>query len=115
MGEGELQRIVTILRDVREPTALQRLDNLMARLIEADQTGNGIAMLELARELGQIRASLARGPIVRRMTGGRMHFRCEICGTITHGDDRPARCPECGGERLAQVDLQNSESDAGPA
>ena len=105
---------MNMLRNVREPTALQRLDNLMARLIEADQTGGGVEPLALARELGVIRASLARGPIVRRLAGGRMHFRCEVCGTITHGDDRPARCPECGGEALAQVDLSQSDVDAGP-
>jgi rubrerythrin len=100
---------------MREPTALQMLDNLMARLIEADQTGSGTEPLALAQELGRIRASLARGPIVRRTAGGKMHFRCEICGTIVHDDDRPARCPECGGEKLARVDLSQPDVDAGPA
>ena len=105
---------MNVPRNVREPTALQRLDNLMARLIEADQTGSGVEPLALAQELGVIRASLAREPIVRPIAGGRMHFRCEACGTISHGDDRPARCPECGAEALAQVDLNQSDVDAGP-
>jgi hypothetical protein len=99
---------------MREPTPLQRLDNLMARLVEADQTGEGVDPLRIAQELGQIRALLAQATAVRRAPGGQLHFRCEVCGTISHGASRPERCPECGAESLIHVDLEQAEVDAGP-
>ena len=100
---------------MREPTALQRLDNLMARLVEADQAGGaGLEPLALAQELGRIRAMLARGTAVRQAPGGKMHFKCEICGTISHGSSRPERCPQCGAEELVHVDLEMADVDAGP-
>lgn len=100
---------------MKTPTALQRLDNLMARLVEADQTGAGLDPLRLAQELGEIRALLARSRAVRRAPGGQLHFRCGICGTISHGASRPERCPECGSEDLVHVDLEqpNVESAGG--
>jgi rubrerythrin len=98
---------------MKEPTALQRLDNLMARLVEADQTGAGADPLRLAQELGQIRALFARAPAVRRAPGGQLHFRCESCGTISHGASRPERCPECGSDQLHHVDLEQPDVASG--
>jgi rubrerythrin len=96
-------------------TALQRLDELMGQLVEADQTGKGMDPLRVAQELGRIRALITEAPAVIRAVGGQMHFRCEACGTISHGTAKPQRCPECGGERLFQADLESPDVDAGPA
>ncbi len=74
---------------------LERLDALMNRLIEADQTGNEIDPLAIATELGTIRASLMRAPAVVPRSGGERHFRCDACGTIVHGSTAPAECPRC--------------------
>ena len=95
--------------------AIQRLDDVMRRLIEADQTGAGMEPLELAEELGRIRAMLLETPAVLPRSGGQRHFRCEACGTITHGDAMPARCPECGGRKFFKADLEMPVVDAGPA
>jgi len=95
--------------------ALVRLDALMNRLIEADQTGSGIDPLPLASELGQIRQLLAEAPAVVRARGGQRHFRCEACGTISHGDAEPGRCPTCGGRKFFAADIEQPfvESGAG--
>jgi len=79
--------------------ALERLDALMNRLVEADQTGAGIEPLHVASELGQIRQLLAESPAVIPAKGGQKHFRCEACGTVVHGTDAPSRCPTCGGTK----------------
>ena len=70
--------------------ALERLDALMNQLVEADQTGSGIEPLRVATELGKIRQFLAEGPAVIPAKGGQKHFRCEACGTISHGSEPPA-------------------------
>ncbi|HEV8229468.1 MAG TPA: hypothetical protein VGQ86_05880 [Candidatus Limnocylindria bacterium] len=85
---------------------MQRLDELTQQLIEADQTGSGLEPLTVARELGDIRQLLAQAPAVIPATGGRKHFRCEACGTITHGDSAPARCATCGGTTFFSADLE---------
>jgi len=77
-----------------------RLDALMNRLVEADQTGAGIEPLQVASELGQIRQLLAEAPAVVRAKGGQHHFRCESCGTISHGERQPEKCPTCGGRKF---------------
>ena len=74
---------------------LERLDALMNRLIEADQTGDEIEPLAVANELGTIRASLMRAPAVVPRSGGERHFRCDACGTIVHGSAAPKECPRC--------------------
>src|SRR5207237_9188148 len=50
--------------------ALARLDALMNRLVEADQTGTGIDPLRIASELGQIRQLLVEAPAVVRAKCG---------------------------------------------
>ena len=45
-------------------TTLERLDALMNRLVEADQTGNQLDPQGIAKEIGEIRASLMRGRTV---------------------------------------------------
>jgi hypothetical protein len=95
--------------------AVERLDTLMRKLIEADQTGAGIEPLKVADELDTIRALLFRSPTVRPAPGGQRHFRCETCGTISHGPDEPAACEDCGGTAFFDADLKqpNVESGAG--
>ncbi|HEV8470668.1 MAG TPA: hypothetical protein VGR46_13770 [Candidatus Limnocylindria bacterium] len=95
--------------------ALEQLDALMNRLVEADQTGAGIDPLRVASELGQIRQLLAEAPAVIRAKGGQKHFRCEACGTVVHGADAPARCPTCGGTKFFAADIEQPfvESGAG--
>lgn len=95
--------------------ALGRLDALMRRLVEADQTGTGMDPLKVADELGVIKDLLFRSPAVRPAPGGQRHFRCETCGTISHGPDAPARCEDCGGTSFFDADLKqpNVESGAG--
>jgi rubrerythrin len=96
-------------------TTLERLDALMNRLVEADQTGNQLDPQAIARELGEIRASLMRGrAVVPRAKGGERHFRCETCGTIVHGSAAPARCPQCGKMSFFEADLESTSVDAGP-
>ena len=96
-------------------TTVERLDALMNRLVEADQTGNQLDPQSIAKELGEIRASLMRGrAVVPRSTGGERHFRCETCGTIVHGTAKPARCPTCGKSSFFEADLESSTVDAGP-
>lgn len=95
--------------------ALQRLDSVMAELIEADQTGAGIDPLGIARELGQVRALMIESPAIVPRKGGESHFRCESCGTIVHGMATPERCPACGGVRFFKADLEQPIVDAGPA
>ena len=95
--------------------ALARLDALMNRLVEADQTGSGIDPLDIANELGEIRQLLAEAPAVVPAKGGQKHFRCEACGTISHGQTRPERCPTCGGQKFFAADIEQPfvESGAG--
>ena len=95
--------------------ALERLDALMNRLVEADQTGAGIEPLHVASELGQIRQLLAESPAVIPAKGGQKHFRCEACGTVVHGTDAPSRCPTYGGTKFFAADIEQPfvESGAG--
>ena len=95
--------------------ALQQLDSVMAGLIEADQTGEGVDPLQLARELGKIRALLMETPAVLPRPDGQGHFRCEACGTITHGMEPPQACPTCGGAKFFKADMEAPIVDAGPA
>lgn len=95
--------------------ALQRLDTVIAELIEADQTANGIDPLRVAQQLGHVRALLLQGPAVVPRAGGERHFRCETCGTIWHGQTPPAKCPTCGGSKFFNADLEMPVVDAGPA
>ncbi len=88
-----------------EQTGLQRLDALINRLIEADQTGDAIALFDVARELGEIRAEIMAMPTVHRSEADLRHFRCESCGTISHGDAAPARCARCGASKFINVDI----------
>jgi len=100
------------MQRMQEPLA--RLDDLMRRLIESDQTGRPMETLAIADELGQIRLALMRGRAVVPREGGERHFRCDACGTIVHGDRAPAACPTCGKSRFYPADLDNQEVDAGP-
>jgi rubrerythrin len=96
-------------------TTLERLDALMNRLVEADQTGNQLDPQLIAKELGEIRASLMRGrAVVPRARGGERHFRCETCGTIVHGAAAPKACPTCGKSMFFEADLESTSVDAGP-
>lgn len=94
--------------------ALEKLDALMQQLVEADQTGEGIDPQRVARELGIVRQLMTQSPAVIPRPSGESHFRCESCGTITHGKAMPAACPECGHPTLFKADIQQSDSDAGP-
>ncbi len=95
--------------------ALERLDALMRDLIEADQTGAGFEPLHVAGELGKIRQLLFEAPVVLPTEGGRRHFRCADCGTIVHGAEPPATCPNCGKKKFFVADIQQPfvESGAG--
>lgn len=95
--------------------ALDRLDALMNRLVEADQTGAGIEPLRVARELGEIRQLLAESPAVIPAKGGQKHYRCEACGTVVHGMSAPSACPTCGGRKFFAADIEQPfvESGAG--
>ena len=97
---------------VQEPLA--RLDDLMRKLIESDQTGSPMETLAIANELGRIRLALMQGRAVLPREGGERHFRCDACGTIVHGKRAPAACPTCGKSKLYPADLDNQEVDAGP-
>lgn len=92
-----------------EATGLERLDTLMNRLIEADQGGDEIDPLDVARELGEIRSLLMATPTVHRSPEDMRHFRCEECGTISHGDGAPARCARCGRTKLINVDIERAQ------
>ena len=87
----------------------------MAELIEADQTGAGVEPLRLAQELGKLRALMMEAPAVVPRSDGQSHFRCESCGTITHGMEQPNACPTCGGAKFFKADLESPVVDAGPA
>jgi len=91
---------------MEEPNGLERLDGLMNRLIEADQTGDEIDPLDVARELGEIRSLLMAMPTVHRSADDLRHFRCEACGTISHGGAPPERCARCGRSTLINVDIE---------
>jgi rubrerythrin len=95
--------------------ALERLDRVMNQLVQADQTGTEIDPLDVAHELGEVRTMLLEGTSVVPRPGGQGHYRCESCGTITHGDAEPSRCPKCGGRRFFKADLEMPIVDAGPA
>lgn len=88
-----------------EPTGLERLDALINRLIESDQTGDEIDPFDVARELGEIRSMLMAMPTVHRTAEDLRHFRCESCGTISHGEGPPARCARCGKSAFVNVDI----------
>ncbi len=88
-----------------EQTGIQRLDALINRLIETDQAGEEIEPREVARELGDIRVQLMAMPTVHRSDQDMRHYRCEACGTITHGDTSPARCARCGTNKFVNVDI----------
>ncbi|HEV2009884.1 MAG TPA: hypothetical protein VGS17_02510 [Candidatus Limnocylindria bacterium] len=92
-----------------------RIDDIIQRLIEADQGGSGIEPMKLAHELGEIKVLLARRKTIRPRPDGEGHWRCEACGTIAHASAKPERCPECGGAQLWPADLAqpNVESGAG--
>jgi rubrerythrin len=85
---------------------LARLDALMNRLIEADQTANEMDPLAIANELGLIRAALMSAPAVVPRTGGERHFRCDACGTIVHGTAAPQECPRCHKTVFHPADLE---------
>ncbi len=95
--------------------AIARLDELMRRLIETDQTGEPMEPLAVAGELGRIRDDLMRGRAVLPRPGGERHFRCDACGTIVHGSAAPQACPTCGKSRFYEADLETTSVDAGPA
>ena len=95
--------------------ALAKLDDLMRRLVEADQTGRGLEPLNIADELGVIKADLLRGrAVMPRASGGERHFRCDSCGTIVHGAAPPASCPTCKKATFYEADLEMPVVDAGP-
>ena len=60
----------------------------------------------IARELGEIRALLMAMPTVHRTADDLRHFRCEACGTISHGLVPPARCARCGKPKFINVDIE---------
>lgn len=96
--------------------ALDRLDTLMRKLIETDQTGAEMEPLEVAAELGKIRQLMAESPtVVPRPVGGQKHWRCETCGTVVHGDRAPETCPNCHQRTFFAADIlqPNVESGAG--
>jgi len=93
---------------------LERLDDLMRKLIETDQTGRPMESLAIANELGAIRQGLMQRKAVVPRKGGDHHFRCDSCGTIVHGEKPPSACPTCGKSKFYSADLENSDSDAGP-
>lgn len=97
---------------MQEPLA--RLDDLMRRLVESDQTGKPLETLAIADELGKIRLAMMQGRAVVPRQGGERHFRCDACGTIVHGANAPSACPTCGKTKFYPADLENSPVDAGP-
>jgi rubrerythrin len=114
-----VERYLPRENDVNEPGGqnelAKRIDDMIQRLIEADQRGSGIEPMKLAHELGDIKVLLARRKTVRPRPGGEGHWRCEACGTITHASAKPDRCPECDAAQLWPADLAqpNVESGAG--
>lgn len=94
--------------EVEPMSGFERLDALMNRLIETDQTGDEMDPLEVAKELGEVRSELMAMPTVHRAAEDQRHFRCEACGTIMHGDALPARCARCGKTTLLNVDIETS-------
>jgi rubrerythrin len=88
-----------------ELKGIQRLDALIDRLIDTDQAGQEIEPMEVAHQLGEIRSELMAMPTVHRSEDDQRHYRCEACGTITHGDASPARCARCGKNRFVNVDI----------
>jgi len=101
---------------ITSPEALRVVDEIMAKLVDADQRGEQVDGMELAGKLGGIRALVAeqsaQAPAVAR---GLMRFRCEQCGRMLFETEPPAACPECGGRSFAKPDLDqpNVESGAG--
>ena len=91
----------------------QRIDDLIQRLIEADQRGSEIEPMALAHELGEIKQLAARGKTIVPRPGGEGHWRCEACGTITHARAKPDRCPQCGAPQLWPADLEQSNVESG--
>ena len=91
----------------------RRIDDLIQRLIEADQRGSGIEPMKLAHELGEIKQLLARRKTIVPRPGGEGHWRCEACGTITHARAKPERCPQCGEAQLWPADLEQSNVESG--
>jgi rubrerythrin len=101
--------------EARRNETTRRIDDLIQRLIDADQRGSGIEPMQLAHELGELKLMLARRKTVVPRPGGESHWRCESCGTISHAKAKPDRCPECGATQLWPADLAqpNVESGAG--
>ena len=101
--------------ETRRNETNKRIDDIIQRLIEADQGGSGIEPLKLAHELGELKLMLARRKTILPRPGGEGHWRCEACGTISHASAKPDRCPECGAAQLWPADLAqaNVESGAG--
>src|SRR5438105_1614133 len=97
---------------VQEPLA--RLEDLMRKLIESDQTGRPMATLAIANELGRIRLALMQGRAVVPRERGERHCRCDPCGADVHRERAPAACPTCGESTCYSTDLDNQEIDAGP-
>src|SRR5256885_557093 len=82
-------------------------------VVGADQTGSGSDPLATANELGQIGRLLAEAPAGVRAKGGQKHFRCEACGTISHGERQPDKCPTCGGRKFFAADIEQPFVEAG--
>lgn len=101
--------------ETRRNETNKRIDDMIQRLIEADQRGSGIEPLKLAHELAELKLMLARRKTILPRPGGEGHWRCEACGTISHASAKPGRCPECGAAQLWPADLAqpNVESGAG--
>jgi rubrerythrin len=101
--------------ETRRNETNKRIDDMIQRLIEADQRGTGIEPMKLAHELGELKLMLARRKTILPRPGGEGHWRCEACGTISHASAKPDRCPECGATQLWPADLAqpNVESGAG--
>lgn len=101
--------------ETRRNETNKRIDDMIQRLIEADQRGSGIEPMKLAHELGELKLMLARRKTIVPRPGGEGHWRCEACGTISHASAKPGRCPECGTAQLWPADLAqpNVESGAG--
>ena len=92
--------------DIAETTGIEQLDALINRLIGADQAGTEIDPFDVARELGEIRSLLMAMPTVHRGAEDLRHFRCESCGTISHGQATPQKCARCGSTKFVNVDIE---------
>jgi len=75
----------------------------------------GVLFIEQKARDATGRQLFAEAPAVVRAKGGQKHFRCEACGTISHGEKQPEKCPTCGGRKFfaADIDQPFVESGAG--